>query len=259
MHASSMPRRGRRLSRRVRELAQTNLQLYEQLSSLEWSPTDLAVVRDAYELAVRLFSGRYRASGKTFVAHVVGTASCAAAAGASPHAVAAGLVHAVYEQGDFGPDAVVDSKRARVVAALGTDIEGLVTVYTSTPWDRRAIESLRDRAADLSPQTREAVLLRLANDVDDLVGCGAEIADERGRELRAEGAVDLRVQLARALDLDELADLLEGVSREAIGAPAVVHTQLTRSVLHPPASYRRVHTLRSVGRAVRRRWDAFRP
>jgi hypothetical protein len=173
--------------------------------------------------------------------------------------VAAGLVHAAYEQGDFGRDADDHTKRARITEAVGSDIERLVGEYTATAWETADVESLRGRADALAPQTRNVVLLRLANDADDLVDGGAEIADRRGRELRADGAVEARVQLARALGLDALAELLERVAHREVNVPAVVHTQVARSVLHPPASYRRVHTLRSVGRALSRRWGALRP
>ena len=55
--------------------AQTNIQLFNQLRRDGYSKTDLDLVRDAYELAMVLFSGRFQPSGKSFIAHVVGTAS----------------------------------------------------------------------------------------------------------------------------------------------------------------------------------------
>ena len=59
-------------------IAQTNLQLYNQLFAQPSTANDLGDVRAAYELAAELFSGLYRCSGKPFVAHVVGTASVVA-------------------------------------------------------------------------------------------------------------------------------------------------------------------------------------
>ena len=55
--------------------AQTNLQLYTQLSDIEYSQEARGQVLRAYELALQLFSGHYRANGKPFIAHLVGTAS----------------------------------------------------------------------------------------------------------------------------------------------------------------------------------------
>ena len=58
--------------------AQTNLQLYNQLLALSWPADDLERVRAAYEFVDELFSGLHRGSGKTFIAHLIGTASVAA-------------------------------------------------------------------------------------------------------------------------------------------------------------------------------------
>ena len=49
--------------------AQTNLQLINQLQNSGYPPAKLKFVATAYELAMRLFTGRFRASGKTFIAH----------------------------------------------------------------------------------------------------------------------------------------------------------------------------------------------
>ena len=55
--------------------AQTNIQLFNQLRRDAYSDGDLNLVRHAYESAMVLFSGRFQPSGKSFIAHVVGTAS----------------------------------------------------------------------------------------------------------------------------------------------------------------------------------------
>ena len=82
--------------------AQTNLQLHAQLLDLGCSIEDREYLAAGYRLAADLFSGQYRGSGKPFVAHLVGTASILAATKASATVVAAGLLHAAYDQGDFG-------------------------------------------------------------------------------------------------------------------------------------------------------------
>ena len=55
--------------------AQTNIQLFKQLHGDGYSATELALICDAYRLAIRLYSGYFLASGRTEIAHVVGTAS----------------------------------------------------------------------------------------------------------------------------------------------------------------------------------------
>ena len=62
-------------------VAQTNLQLQRQLELAGWSLHDRERVGNTYTLAAQLFSGRYRTSGKTFLAHLCGTASITEAVG----------------------------------------------------------------------------------------------------------------------------------------------------------------------------------
>ena len=55
--------------------AQTNIQLLNQMYDLGYDEQEIAAVGKSYELAMILFTGRFRGSGKTFIAHLVGTAS----------------------------------------------------------------------------------------------------------------------------------------------------------------------------------------
>lgn len=75
-------------------VAQTNIQLYRQLTESGWNASDLAGIQDAYNLAARRFSRQFRPSGKPFLCHLVGTASLVAFAGAAPVVVQAALLHA---------------------------------------------------------------------------------------------------------------------------------------------------------------------
>ncbi|MGB5708108.1 MAG: hypothetical protein WBM41_14910 [Arenicellales bacterium] len=76
------------------DVAQTNLQLYNRLQELDYSHQALGDLRDTYDLARELFSGLYRPSGKTFIAHLVGTASILAECRVSIEVIKAGLMHA---------------------------------------------------------------------------------------------------------------------------------------------------------------------
>ena len=83
-------------------IAQTNLQLNNQLAAAGFKVHEIQAVDLAYGAAIRLFTGRYRANGKPFSAHLVGTASILARHGASMDVIVAGLFHAAYLQGEFG-------------------------------------------------------------------------------------------------------------------------------------------------------------
>ncbi|HCD56009.1 MAG TPA: hypothetical protein DEQ90_11340, partial [Halieaceae bacterium] len=86
----------------VFDFAQTNLQLRRQLVALDYSEQDVTRVDTAYQLGVPLFSAQYRASGKPFIAHLVGTASILASHHAAVDTLIAGLLHATFMTGDFG-------------------------------------------------------------------------------------------------------------------------------------------------------------
>ncbi|NJL09589.1 MAG: hypothetical protein HC908_03480 [Calothrix sp. SM1_7_51] len=64
--------------------AQTNIQLFNQLHREGYSSTDLSLIANAYSLAMELFTGTFRPSKKTFIAHLVGTASILASLHAPP-------------------------------------------------------------------------------------------------------------------------------------------------------------------------------
>jgi len=110
-------------------LAQTNLQLYNQLRRQGRSDEELRLVRAAYELACILYTGYFAADRRPFVAHVVGVASTLASVGQPAVMVAAGALHNVYGNGDFGDgryNAAPESRRRQVRAAVGHDVEDIV-------------------------------------------------------------------------------------------------------------------------------------
>src|SRR5436305_670605 len=88
------PRRGRdRGDHLIMNVAQTNLQLYNQLLRHGLPRDRLVVVHRAYELLTRLYAGYYQGDGKPFVAHGVGVASILDTLDQPAEFVALGLVH----------------------------------------------------------------------------------------------------------------------------------------------------------------------
>ncbi len=110
-------------------IAQTNIQLYNQLIGQGRADSDLETVRACYELARKRYSGYYQADGKPFVAHGCGVASIVAGLGLPGDMVGAACIHNIYGNGDFA-DARKDSaspRRRRLVRqAVGTRVEELV-------------------------------------------------------------------------------------------------------------------------------------
>lgn len=208
-------------------LAQTNLQLYRQLDELGWEHSDLARVGVAYELACTLFAGRYRASGKTFVAHCIGTASAAARGSLEPDLVFAGLLHAAYMQGawdDRQGRRVRAGRDQTVVATIGPRAEAIVAEYTTAPWTAEIIQSYRTDPDSLAPKTRDVVLVRIANECDEHLDGGVATTGKAGSPHTTPDAVHELQQLAEQLGHPALGRLLEEISDDAkdadIGLPA---------------------------------------
>jgi hypothetical protein len=208
--------------------AQTNLRLYEELRRAGRDPHAIVATRRAYDLALHLFTGQYRASGKPFVAHLVGTASLLARLGTSDAVVHAGILHAAYAQGVFPGwsgwrRAITEGKRAAVRAAVGPEAEARVFRYTEMPWSAAEADRLaRDppALAGLDPLDRDVLLMRLANELEDLVDLGAAYS------AKSFAAAAPAAALAGALGESVLAEALGSARRatESAALPAALRT-----------------------------------
>jgi len=223
--------------------AQTNLQLYAQLGAEGYDEGDRSVVVDAYSLAARLFAGLHRASGKIFLAHVVGTASALVEAQSRVPVVAAGLLHAAYTHGEFGDGwrGMTADKRAQVAAVVGDECERLVARYTDFRWRSDALCGLRETLSQLDGTDRDVVLMRLANELDDHLDMGILFYADAVRRLQLLEPLSVCVDLARDLGHHRLARALADAFA-AYGA-ATIPTSTTGarwrgSYLVAPASYR---------------------
>src|SRR5262245_5491245 len=155
--------------------AQTNVQLFNQLRSEGYSKEDRERVREAYEFAMHLFSALFLPSGKTFIDHLVGTASVLASLHVRVELVIAGLIHAAYLHGNFGGirRGISKSTRKEIRKAVGDTVEEYVARYERMPWDPRIVPTLRDSIDKLSPFDRDVLLMRLANDFEHNLDLGS--------------------------------------------------------------------------------------
>jgi len=225
----------------VAEVAQTNLQLYNQLVALAWPAEDLVRVRAAYELTTQLFSGRYRCSGKSFVAHLVGTASLVADVDGRVDLVLAALLHAAYEAGDFGTGlhATQAAKRSTVRSVVGPAAEALVFEYLSFKWGRDALaQAVADPAAP-DPIRRNVVLLRLANEVDEHADLGTHYCDKGDADIYSENALQAMAELADRLEYPKLAVAFRHVldAERGVTVPAELQSSERGSMVRVSASY----------------------
>jgi len=227
----------------VTRYAQTNLELYAQVRAEGYDEAAQEAVLHAYTLAMQLFAGLHRASGKVFLAHLVGTASALVEARARLPVVVAGLLHAAYTHGEFGNGwrGMTTVKRTRVATVVGEESEGLIARYTGFRWRCESLSSLGATLSGLNRADRDVVLMRLANELDDHLDLGIlYYADaERRRELLEPLAVC--VDLARDLGHYRLADALDDTFAACRAAKMPADTSRPGgrgSFLLAPASHR---------------------
>lgn len=160
--------------------AQTCLDLYLQLHERGYDEPQLLRIRDAYALAQSLFSDRFRASGKPFVAHLVGTASILAMVGAAPDIVIAGLLHAAYESGDFvdGTGSATEAHRKVLREHVGADVERIVVAYQQLRWKPEIVEPLLRDWSAVPGAARDVLLIKIANELEDHVSLGMRFCNE---------------------------------------------------------------------------------
>jgi len=231
----------------MQAFAQTNLQLFNQLRKQGYGAADLQAVGAAYDLMIALMTGRFRASGKTFIAHLVGTASILASLRAACPVVAAGLLHAVYVAGDFGDGqfGVSEAKRQRVREVAGAQVEEYVCRYAALPWTDQAIRSLTAALDGMAASERVVILMRLANELEEFLDLGIlYCGDDKRYQVAGGPRQRLLTSLAEKLGYPTLAADLNQAFEET--AAAVIPPELRRaaplnsSFLLAPLSYQRL-------------------
>lgn len=233
------------------DVAQTNLQLVKELSDAGYSDVHTRLVGDAYNVAARAYVAKFRATGKPLIAHVVGTASLVHRAGCGPVTVAAAILHAAPPDGDFGRR---HWKRV-VVDEVSAEVADVVEAYDALKWNYsiKQIEDLLSTIDGLAFLEREALILRLANEVEDYLddaishyGFPTDPAIEKSAAYRRQYLVDtipLMVSLAERLGVPYLAELFKDL-RTSLPAelPAPPWPRLSKKSTamfsSPPASYR---------------------
>lgn len=200
--------------------AQTNLQLFNQLRHLGYSNTELSCIFNAYQLVMRLFTGQFRASGKTFIAHLVGTASILGRIGAPGKVVAAGLLHAAYASGDFGDEkkGISDAKQQQIRRAVGQEVEEYIARYTTLKWTEKSISAIHNQIDTLAPIDRDVLLIRLANELEEYLDLGILYCGEAKQEKYIKHDCHLMVDMADKLGFPTLAAELSEVLRETAGS-----------------------------------------
>ncbi len=197
--------------------AQTNLQLFHQLRNSGYNETDLICIHHGYQLAHRVFTGFFRGSGKPFICHLVGTASILAFVNAPIEIVAAGLLHAVYQFGDFGDGGrgISPKKQNKVKEAVGETSETYVAQYTALEWQKDNIINIHQNLAQLDEIQKKVLLMRLANELEDHLDGGVIYCSNLQKRLDyLNSCGHLMIEMAKELGYPQLARELERVFQE---------------------------------------------
>jgi (p)ppGpp synthase/HD superfamily hydrolase len=247
---------------------QTYMQLFNLLQRESYGIDDLACVRAAYELAMRLFTGFFIGSGRTQIAHVVGAAGILASLRAPAEVVAAALIHNAYENGDFGDGTrgATEPRRKEVKHSVGSDVEEHVYRFAALRWDLKTIPAIPDRVDSLDAIDRGALLIRLADQLEhhrDLGGFYYHAGVERCRSF-VEVSGNSIVETAEKLGFPALATELRRVFRETLEADVSPEMPRRRHLgLVPPQSYRMRMPLRLRQKLARElrvlRWALLSP
>jgi (p)ppGpp synthase/HD superfamily hydrolase len=207
----------------VAQMAQTHLQLFQQMRSKGYSEAELTRVAQAYQVAIKLFANRFRPCGRPFVSHLVGAGAILVWLRVPIQMVVAELLHAAYQEGDFpnSLEGMTPRKRKELQAAIGAEAEALVAAYTVGSRSLPGILASHARFNEMSPFERDILLMQLANELDDYRDCAgnhAANADERIAVIRQCG--QHQVEMAEWLGRPELAQALRETYADSIAAVA---------------------------------------
>ena len=194
------------------DVAQTNIQLYNQLRRQKRSEDDLKRVQLAYEFVTSLYGGYLQSDGKPFLAHLIGVASIVSQLGTSIDTVLAALAHNAYGNGDFG-DGLSSCSNARrrkmMVAALGEAAEEMVLRFPNIHLSPDTLGGISERLDAMSETERSVLLLGLSDILEKYADFGVLYygEDRWARELEDEHAEEV-CEIARRLDQPALAAAL---------------------------------------------------
>ena len=213
--------------------AQTNVQLFNQLRAEGYSKQDIQRVAQAYEFAMRLFTGLFLPSGKMFIDHLVGTASILASLHVPVELVIAGLIHAAYLHGNFGGlrKGISETTRNQVKLAVGEEVEKYVVRYELLPWEPETLV-LRETIDKLSPVDRNVLLMRLANDFEHNLDSGSLYRDNWPEYIQRAGPA--MVSMAEKLGFPSLSAEMASVFGDMVLTEVPLEARIRTS---EPAAY----------------------
>jgi hypothetical protein len=158
---------------------QTIVEIVSDAHALGWSSGEIQQLWKVHVLMARLFSGRYRGSGRPFINHLAGTAALALRHGGGVTEVLAGYGHAAYQQGEFGRARSGASKanQRELRTAVGDAAEAIIADYAGFDWNGVAGRRNTDEVLTLSDHEKQLLFLHIVNELDDSFDCSVYDAE----------------------------------------------------------------------------------
>jgi (p)ppGpp synthase/HD superfamily hydrolase len=235
--------------------AQTNIELINQLLHYGYSNEEIIIVIKTYDLAILLFTGQFQSSGRTQIAHGIGTASILASLHLPIELVAAGVIHNVYDVGDFGDGKVgaIESRRGYVRNFIGSKVEEYLFKFNTFREKFQILSSIQENVNSLSEIDRHTVLLILADMLDHHSDRNRiyNLRDTKRIKDFINHNGDIMIELAKKLGFQNLASELSRAFKETLSAkiPGELLEQFTlnRHSTIAPKSYRLRSDLKFLG------------
>jgi hypothetical protein len=221
---------------------QTNIQLYGRLLDDGRSADELRQIRDAYNMAAKIFAGQIRPEGRPFICHLVGVAGILAALGEAPSVICAGLLHSALSQGDFGTGRGLVSGAARRLLARSVDPRTftLVDGYDRLAWNADNLSAWTVAGSIGDETLRTLIVMRLANELEDALDRGLDFSEKGDRHYQRVPPASI-VALARVMGNVRLVAALEATLSSPAPAhrPSFLQEHRQVSLVEAPLSYRR--------------------
>ncbi|MCF8467524.1 MAG: hypothetical protein K9G33_09000 [Sneathiella sp.] len=150
-------------------IAQTNIQLIEQLQNQNFLQEDLEKISDACDFMGELAAGGYRATGRPFYNHLIGAASIIARETSDISLICAELLHSSYDFGRFARwifPPTFAQKRKVIARRAGPEVERYIYLYHEANWPQVLSP---ENIEEYSPEKKSVILMRVADMLEDFI------------------------------------------------------------------------------------------
>lgn len=221
---------------------QSIVEIIADVHTIGWT-ADVQPLWQVHALMARLFSGRYRGSGRPFINHLAGTAALAMRHGASLTLVLAGYGHAAYEQGEFGRAQPGASKanQKEVSKAVGDAAAALIADYAGFDWSEFAKHRSIDATLVLSDHDKRLLFLHIVNELDDSFDYGVfDAAWREGCLARLAAGAKFATALAYPSLADQLRTRISYIRCSGLAAAKDTRPKQSETILNPSSKPRRL-------------------